>query len=175
MAGQEQSPYRKEKSRRLPIVLPGDQKPVWQEDLSVEITLRPRKTRDEKVSLACGHYQEGSSVPHLFRFTRTRSASSALGYSFGHSVMLARELPRRLAVLGYGAAALVDKFAMTGASECRQSAGNQAVDRCVLGDGGWRGSCPEHVIRTDISRCRVLSLRVISRKNACSQFAHWLA
>lgn len=107
---------RREKSRKLPLVLPTDEKPEWKEDLSVETTLRPRKTRDEKVAIACGHFQEGP-VP----VTSSRGNYAPLrltsGYSFGRSVMLARELPRRLANFDIGAACLTDRFSLAGAVE----------------------------------------------------------
>lgn len=107
---------RREKSRKLPLVLPSEDKPAWHEDLSVEITLRPRKTRDEKVALACGMYQEGA-LPYITGTQGYAPLHLVSGYSFGHSVMLAKEIPRRLAHTGIGAACLVDRFSLTGAVE----------------------------------------------------------
>lgn len=107
---------RREKSRELP----GFEKPyepvAYDEDLSTEITLRPRKTRDEKVAMACG-----ATDPPGPRSSGARLGYAALrlvsGYSFGRSVLLARELPRRCAAASIAAAAITDHFALTGAVE----------------------------------------------------------
>jgi error-prone DNA polymerase len=86
--------------------------------------VRPGKTRDEKVAAANGFKIESWKIG-------VRSSSVAYvplhvlsGYSFGRSVLLARELPRRAASLGLRAMALTDRFALTGAvefaRECRE-------------------------------------------------------
>ncbi|MBS1713412.1 MAG: DNA polymerase III subunit alpha [Armatimonadetes bacterium] len=108
---------RRERIRTMPHVAPTHQKVDWHEDNSVEITLRPRKTRDEKVMTACGAYRE--PAPSLSRSPQTTYAPLHLqsGYSYGRSVLLAREIPRRCATLGITAAALVDRFSLTGAME----------------------------------------------------------
>lgn len=114
---------RREKSRQLPQLVPEHRKPTWFEDHSVEITLRPRKTRDEKVAHACATVAEPKGASYVARSASYAPLHLLSGYSYGRSVLLARELPRRAALLGCPSAALVDRFGLTGsvefARECR--------------------------------------------------------
>ncbi|MGE0001435.1 MAG: DNA polymerase III subunit alpha [Fimbriimonadaceae bacterium] len=81
-----------------------------------EPALRPRKTRDEKVAQACGLIVEGS--PRVSRLEGGSAWFHVLsGYSFGRSVLLAREVPRRAASLGVSTVLLADRFSLTGAME----------------------------------------------------------
>jgi error-prone DNA polymerase len=96
-----------------------------------DYVLRPFKTRDEKVSKACGLIVD--------EWTGTFKASErpyvplhcVSGYSFGRSVLLARELPRRAAYLGLPAMALADRFALTGAMEFYKDAKQCGVKALV--------------------------------------------
>ncbi|MCC6403478.1 MAG: DNA polymerase III subunit alpha [Fimbriimonadaceae bacterium] len=78
--------------------------------------IRPRKTRDEKVAKACGLLEERTP-----RVSRQEGGSAWFhvlsGYSFGRSVLLAREVPRRAASLGVSTVMLADRFSLTGAME----------------------------------------------------------
>lgn len=112
---------RREVSRELPFrYAPVDHSsPDYKEDHTEEIELRPRKLRDEKVALACG-YGEDSSPLSLHGTTGTTPyvpLHVLSGYSFGRSVLFAREIPRRCADLGLPACALVDRFSLIGAVE----------------------------------------------------------
>ncbi len=119
---------RREKSRVLPALDVAPESIEWREDLSVEITLRPRKTRDEKVAKACGGFTSTFEAPAASRSSSGNSRGYVplhllSGYSFGRSVLLASELPRRVSTHGLPAAALVDRMSLTGvvefARECR--------------------------------------------------------
>src|SRR5690349_280538 len=105
-------------------VLRHAERPVEYQKETENGDVRPRKTRDEKVAAANGfkietwklgvRQSEMSYVPlHVLS-----------GYSFGRSVLLARELPRRAASLGIKSLAVTDRFALTGAvefaRECRE-------------------------------------------------------
>ncbi|MBS1723589.1 MAG: DNA polymerase III subunit alpha [Armatimonadetes bacterium] len=110
---------RREKHRAMPSLLERETPIEWQEDLTSEICLRPRKTRDEKVALANGGYSSDKAKP--VRSSTSRETYCPLhlvsGYSYGRSVLLAKELARTVASYGLPAAALVDRFSLTGAIE----------------------------------------------------------
>lgn len=79
--------------------------------------IRIRRTKDEKVSLATGHftpprYGKKPAGP------RTSVVLHALsGYAFCKGTMIAAEIPAFAAERGYGAALLADPFSLTGARE----------------------------------------------------------
>jgi error-prone DNA polymerase len=79
--------------------------------------VRPGKTRDEKVAAANGFEIEVWKLGVRTSGVRYAPLHVLSGYSFGRSVLLARELPRRAASLGIRAMALTDRFALTGAVE----------------------------------------------------------
>lgn len=91
---------------------------VHNEDLS----LRPRKLRDEKVTTACGY------APNYEPILGSNSSDSYValhcysGYSFGKSLLFARELPRRAAALGLSGVAITDWFSLAGALEVSREA-----------------------------------------------------
>lgn len=98
-----------------PLAVPATQRPMAPVQRE-EPGLRPRKTRDEKVAQACGLLDE--ALPRSVQ----REPGSAWfhvlsGYSFGRSVLLAREVPRRAAALGVSTVLLADRFSLTGAME----------------------------------------------------------
>ncbi len=89
----------------------------YTENIQVELDLRPQKLRDEKVSVACG------IAPAYERIRKADSTHTYValhcysGYSFGKSLLFARELPRRAASMGLSGFALVDWFSLAGAME----------------------------------------------------------
>lgn len=87
-----------------------------------DYSLRPHKTRDEKVSKACGLIVD--EWHGVFRAAEKPYVPLHVlsGYSFGRSILLARELPRRAAYLGLPAMAITDRFALTGAMEFTKEA-----------------------------------------------------
>lgn len=92
---------------------------VYTEDHRVEVEVRVRKVRDEKVARACGY----APTPQLQTFAKQGSALPCLqiyslsGYSFGHSSMLAEEIPSLAAQKGLCGALLADRYSFTGAYE----------------------------------------------------------
>ncbi|MFW5697400.1 MAG: DNA polymerase III subunit alpha [Fimbriimonadaceae bacterium] len=86
-----------------------------------DFSLRPRKLRDEKVSLACGYKETPFSAPGGKRASYV-PLHNLSGYSFGQSVLFARELPRLAASHGMEAAALTDRFSLAGAMEFAREA-----------------------------------------------------
>lgn len=108
---------RRQKSRPLKQTAAKAHGREYVDDPTEEVTIIPRKLRDEKVSRACGYVDPGPVV------LRSSGASTYVplhvlsGYSFGHSVLFAREIPRRAAELGLSAVALTDRFSLAGAVE----------------------------------------------------------
>jgi error-prone DNA polymerase len=103
--------------------------------------VRPRKTRDEKVAAANGFKIESWKIGVRASPVAYAPLHVLSGYSFGRSVLLARELPRRAASLGIRAMALTDRFALTGAvefsRECRECGVRPLVGTTVeLPEGG---------------------------------------
>ena len=84
--------------------------------------LRPVKTRDEKVMKASGYYTEKWSAASGKTNVPYAPLHVLSGYSYGRSVLLAKEIPRRAATLGIPAVALVDRFSLTGAVELSKEA-----------------------------------------------------
>ena len=84
--------------------------------------VKPRKTRDEKVAAANGLKIETWKLGVRRASVGCAALHVLSGYSFGHSVLLARELPRRAAALGLRAMALADRFALTGSVEFAREA-----------------------------------------------------
>lgn len=82
--------------------------------------IRVRRIRDEKVSLATGHY-----TPNAYGNNGNRKLDGVLlharsAHTFGHGTMLASELPAFAAHQGYDVALLADSFSLVGAREfCR--------------------------------------------------------
>lgn len=81
-----------------------------------DLSLRPRKMRDEKVARAMGYTD--SQAP-LFRSVSQSYVPLHVqsGYTFGRSLLFARELPRRAAALGLPAIGIADRFSLAGAIE----------------------------------------------------------
>ncbi len=102
--------------------------------------LKPRKTRDEKVAAASGFKSESWKLGVRKSTVGYAPLHVLSGYSFGRSVLLARELPRRAASLGLKGMALVDRFALTGAvefvHECRECGIKPLVGATVELDTG---------------------------------------
>ncbi|MCW5937640.1 MAG: DNA polymerase III subunit alpha [Fimbriimonadaceae bacterium] len=119
---------KREKSRVLPrLNTPANSKP-YEENHKEEASLRPRKTRDEKVSKACGYTQDLHPIVRNKPFVSTYCPLQLnSGYSFGRSVMLAKEIPRRAAAMGIGSACLADRFALIGAMEFHREAHENGV------------------------------------------------
>lgn len=98
------------------------------ENHTEDIDLRLRKSRDEKVSRACGLLHESAAVPLLRRAQASYVPLHGLsGYSFGESTLFASEYARRCAALGLPAAALVDTFSFAGVVEFAHEARRSGV------------------------------------------------
>lgn len=82
-----------------------------------DVMLRPRKVRDEKVRKACGLVQEPDAVGVQRRGRSAALLHALSGYSFGHSILFASEIPRRAAMGGAEAVLLADRFSMAGVLE----------------------------------------------------------
>lgn len=114
----------RERSRPLGLLLGGGGQRGHTDRQKEEPGLRPRKARDETVARACGW--NGDAAPEgLGRRRKSGVWVHVLsGYSFGRSVLLAREVPRRAAAAGVSAALLADRFSLAGAvefvRECRE-------------------------------------------------------
>ncbi|MBS1709977.1 MAG: DNA polymerase III subunit alpha [Armatimonadetes bacterium] len=113
---------RRQKSRPLGTVSSRPLGREYKDDSTEEVTIIPRKLRDEKVSRACG-YVDPAPVVHRPGAGATYAPLHVLsGYSFGRSLLFARELARRAADMGLPALALTDRFSLAGAVEhCRES------------------------------------------------------
>ncbi len=161
---------RREKDRELPA-LTGPYTPATAvEDHREDYALRPRKTRDEKVAKACGLLAES---PSLLTGRSARGATRAgvplhllSGYSFGRSVLLAREIPRRCALLGLPAAALVDRFALTGAVEFAREARAHGVKPLIGASFEMAEGGEVVLIARDASGYRSLS-RLVTECHLC--------
>ncbi len=86
-------------------------------------SVRVRRVRDEKVSLACG-----MAVPDNYGNAKAQAKKGVLlhamsGCAFGRSTMIAAEIPAMAAEQGYHSALLADPFALTGAYEFQKTAG----------------------------------------------------
>lgn len=111
---------RRERVRDLPFLTSAatlDTGQSEQTDHREDWSLRPRKIRDEKVRRACIGPEarpeiQVTSSPHPYVPLHIKS-----GYSFGHSLLFAGEIPRIAAEMGLSAAALTDSMALTGAME----------------------------------------------------------
>jgi len=107
----------RERSRILSTTLAKEVATPYNDDHREDISLRPRKLRDEKVSLANG-YGEVPLVPFVHAPLPAYAPLHVhSGYSFGRSLLFARELPRRAANLGIPAMAITDRFSLSGAVE----------------------------------------------------------
>ena len=84
--------------------------------------IKPPKTRDEKVAAANGFRIETWKLGVRTSNVAYVPLHVLSGASFGRSVLLARELPRRAASLGIRAMALTDRFALTLAYEFAKEA-----------------------------------------------------
>lgn len=81
-------------------------------------SLRPRKTRDEKVARANGLIApDRRLVVPAVRSGRAAGLHAFSGYSFGRGAILASELGEKAAEAGYQAFALTDLFSLAGAWE----------------------------------------------------------
>lgn len=107
----------REESAPLPLVLPT--RVARPDDLlhREDYALRPRKLRDEKVSLACG----ARILAPEIRVPTVAQPYAALhvhsGYAFGRSVLFAEEIPRIAASLGVPTVLLADPHSLSGAFE----------------------------------------------------------
>lgn len=122
-------------------VLKSAQREVAYEEHTAKGEVRPRKTRDEKVAAANGFKIEAWKLGVRRSDVGYVPLHVLSGYSFGRSVLLAREVPRRAAGLGIKALALTDRFALTGAvefaRECRECGIKPLIGATVeLPDGG---------------------------------------
>ncbi|MCH7904122.1 MAG: DNA polymerase III subunit alpha [Armatimonadetes bacterium] len=123
----DRSGVKRRAERNLPPLIQSNDQREHHENSTEDISLRPFKTRDEKVSKACGH------VPPDYTPARcpAQGAYAPLhvlsGYSFGHSVLLARELARRAANLGIPALCITDRLALTGAMEFAREANSVGI------------------------------------------------
>ncbi len=119
-----------------------------------DISLRPRKTRDEKVRRACGLIGEGPLLAGRRAGVMLHIVS---GYSFGRSSILAVEAARLAAERCWAAALLADRFSLAGAfefsRECRRQGVRPLIGMTIeLAEGGdlvlvaqdktgWRSLC----------------------------------
>jgi error-prone DNA polymerase len=90
---------------------------VLVEERREEYSLRPRKTRDEKVRKANGLIRESLAVAKGAARQPVTLIHAQSGLSFGFSSLLPAEIPRLAATRGYTAALLADKFSLAGAVE----------------------------------------------------------
>lgn len=82
--------------------------------------IRVRRVRDEKVSLATGHYTQNSYGNSLERDCTGVLLHARSAHTYGHGTMLSGELPAFAKNQGYGTALLADSFSLVGAREfCR--------------------------------------------------------
>lgn len=118
---------KREKTRELPPFHTPLSCRVDAVDHREDYILRPRKTRDEKVAIACGLIKSSGTIP----IHRARESYVPLhvysGYSFGKSTLFARELPRRAADLGLPAMALTDWMSLAGVMEFAHEARNVGI------------------------------------------------
>lgn len=82
-----------------------------------DYVLRPRKIRDEKVGRACGKVKDPAVVPYQTVSQTYVPLMTMSGYSFGRSLLFAKELPRLAAQRGLPVVALTDWFSLAGAME----------------------------------------------------------
>lgn len=83
----------------------------------IDLRMRPRKQRDEKVGRACGYVKDAAPVHSTSAAQGYVPLHVLSGYSFGRSVLLAEEIPRLAAMAGLPAVSIVDTFSLTGAYE----------------------------------------------------------
>lgn len=113
----DQRGVRREMQTVLPPLITPHEHTKYQENNSEEISLRPRKLRDEKVSLACGYELRIPSIV-LGQAVEPYAPLHVLsGYAFGRSVLFAEEIPRRCAQMGIPAVAIADPFSLSGTVE----------------------------------------------------------
>jgi len=98
-------------------------KEPWIESHREEVSLRVRKLRDEKVSIACGY----GGDPDFSKVAQLSGKSYCLlhaisAYSFGRSSMGAADIPLQAAHRGVGSALLADYYSLGGAVEFCKSA-----------------------------------------------------
>ncbi|RYG39139.1 DNA polymerase III subunit alpha [bacterium] len=111
------------------------------EDHTVDLDLRFKKARDEKVRLAMGMAEE-RNFPKASRPRTTFALLHAVsGYAFGRGAMLAEEIPAIAAAQGASAALLADPFSLAGAVEFSRSAAEVGIKpligaTVVLPEGG---------------------------------------
>lgn len=106
----------------------------YSEDNSEEVALRPRKTRDEKVALACGYAPHSLSLVHpANRGGRPTYCPLHVlsGYAFGQSVLFAEEIPRHALRYGMPAIGIADPFSLVGAVEFAHEAKKLGVKPLV--------------------------------------------
>lgn len=127
---------RREKLTQLPPMVPGRERPKAPEaplfnPNKEDISLRPRKIRDEKVTKANGFHPEsglkGGALPWIEKGQeqtpkQVQSGSGVLlhsmsGLSFGRSCLLPAQIAQLAAARGYQAAAITDRFSLAGAAE----------------------------------------------------------
>ncbi len=122
---------KRESQRPLALLNPASSQTEFIENKQEDVYLRPRKTRDEKVATACGY----APTDQLYIATATALPYVPLhilsGYSFGRSLLLAKEIPQRLAQLGLPAAAITDHFSLAGAMEFSKECHKQGVKPLV--------------------------------------------
>ncbi|MDI9638945.1 DNA polymerase III subunit alpha [Geitlerinema splendidum] len=122
---------RREQSRETDSISSPSGQVIHSEDHTEDYDLRTRKLRDEKVSIACGYepiYQQIHLSPQQQKTSLIRTMS---GYSFGKSILFARELPRRAAKMGHEAVGLCDWFSLAGALEFAREAHDCGVKPLV--------------------------------------------
>ncbi len=92
---------------------------IYTEDHRLEIEMRVKKVRDEKVKKASGKLIEPTFTPlqRVETVVPCISLYNLSGYSFGRSAMLAEEIPAITAAKGLESALIADRFALTGVRE----------------------------------------------------------
>lgn len=121
---------RRETERQLPALtdptqIKGRREP---QHASEDVSIRPRKRRDETVGKACGSVKETSVIRgRLAQGPAYVPLHILSGYSYGRSILLANEVPRLAAAAGLPAVALVDRFSLSGAVELANECGKQGV------------------------------------------------
>lgn len=82
-----------------------------------EYNLRPRKLRDEKVSIACGFTVPQPTIRRTAAPSPYVPLHTMSGYAFGRSILFAEEIARIAATYRCPACAIVDPFSLVGAVE----------------------------------------------------------
>lgn len=132
---------RREVVTEMPFMIGETATHPYRENHSEEITLRPRKLRDEKVMRACGYEDRFPEIVRSVQAIPYTPLHALSGYSFGRSVLFAEEIARHAARIDAPSAALVDSFSLAGCVEFVHEAKRIGVQPIVgasfeLEDGG---------------------------------------